>query len=387
MALVIGISGLVLADRLPEGLGPLLTVLAIVLPLNAVEGVANGVLLRRQHFRGLALRGVVANVAALAAGVSLALMGAGAWAVVGQQITFFGTAAVLAAWFARLVPGRMLRVATLREMAGFAAATVANGMAERAGFRLFLLVVAGGHPALAGIMQIAFRIVEVARELPTPFVHRYGLPALSRLRTDPPAFRRRLRAVCFLAGIVFAPVFTGLAFCAREVQAVALGPAWAGVIVPVQLLSLALAVVAFYLPLVTAFAAVGRPALNLWLTLGSIALPLLLAPLVQPGDAAMAAAVWAVTLLATGVAGGLVAARVLRFRLADQLGLLALALVPASAVAVAVLGAEAAGLLPMAPLAALLAKAAIGGIAGLPLMVLLGRSSWREASAPVAEAA
>jgi hypothetical protein len=41
----------------------------------------------------------------------------------------------------------------------------------------------------------------------------------------------------------------------------------------------------------------------------------------------------------------------------------------------------------MAPLAALLAKAAIGGIAGLPLMVLLGRSSWREASAPVAEAA
>ena len=387
LALAIGGAGLLLAGRLPEGLGPLLAALAAVLPLNAVEGTANGLLLRRQHFRGLALRSIAAHAAALAAGLSLALSGAGAWAVVGQQLAYFGTAAVLAARFARLAPPHALRASTLRELSGFAAATVANGMAERAGFRLFLLAVAGGQPALAGLLQIAFRIVEVARELPTPFVHRYGLPALSRLRLDPPAFLRRLGAVCFLSGLTFAPVFGGLALCAPEVQSVLLGPAWAGVVVPVQLLSLALALAAFHLPLVTAFAAAGRPAVNLWLTLGAGALPLLLAPLARQGGAPAAAAAWAVALAAGGGAGGLVAARVLGFRLSRQFGLAAVALLPAAAVAGSVLGAEAAGLLPSAPLAALAAKVAIGGAAGLPLMLLLGRWSWREVSAPVPDAA
>ena len=110
----------------------------------------------------------------------------------------------------------------------FAIASATGGIAERAGFRLFLLMVAGGLPALAGILQIAFRIVEVARDLPSPFVHRYGLPALSRLQADRAAFLRRLEAICLLAGLAFAPVFTGLALCAPEVQAALLGPAWGG---------------------------------------------------------------------------------------------------------------------------------------------------------------
>jgi PST family polysaccharide transporter len=387
LALPIAGAGLLLPEWFAPGVGPVLAALAILLPLNAVEGTANGLLLRRGVFRALALRGIGAHLAALSIGVGLALAGAGAWAVVGQQLAFFGTAAALAAGFARLAPRLALRPPALREMRPYAVTSAVSGVAERGGFRIFLIAVAGGLPALAGVLQIAFRIVEVARDLPSPFVHRYGLPALSRLGGDRPAFLRRLEAICGLSGLVFAPVFVGLALCAPEVQAVLLGPAWAGIVAPVQVLSVALALAAFTLPFGMAFTAAGWPGLNLALTLSGIVLMLILALLVPEGSAGAAATAWAAALVADAAAAGVLAARRLGFSAARQLRLLATALLPAGAAAAAVLGAEAAGLLPLAaPLATLAAKIAIGAAAGGPLLLLLARRPWREVSAPVREA-
>jgi PST family polysaccharide transporter len=135
-----------------EGQGPLVVALAAVLPLNAVEGTANGVLLRRQDFRGLALRSIGAHVAALAAGVALAVAGAGAWAVVGQQLAYFLVSAALASLFARLRPRPLFRWATLVEMRRFALASASYGIVQRANFRVFLLVVAADRvPEMAGL--------------------------------------------------------------------------------------------------------------------------------------------------------------------------------------------------------------------------------------------
>jgi O-antigen/teichoic acid export membrane protein len=240
-------------------------------------------------------------------------------------------------------------------------------------------------PALAGVLQIAFRIVEVARELPSPFVHRYGLPALSRLRTDRAAFLSRLAALCRLSGLVFAPVFAGLALCAAEIQAVLLGPAWAGIVGPVQVLSATLTFTAFGLPLGMAFLAAGLPKVNLALTLGGLAFVLVLALLVPGGSGLGAAMAWAAMLAAESAATSILAARRLGFRLPQQLRGFATALLPAAATTGAVLGAEAAGVLPgMPPLALLAAKAAAGAAAGVPLILLLARPAWREVAGPVA---
>ncbi len=385
MALPIATIGFLLPDLLGHGVGPVLAALAVVLPFNAVEGTANGVLLRRHTFRVLALRGIGAQFAGLMAGLSLALADWGAWAVVGQQLAFFGTAAALAAVFARLVPELALRPNAVREMLPIAATAALSGLAGRIGFRLFLLIVAGGLPALAGVLQIAFRIVEVARELPSPFVHRYGLPALSRLRTDRAAFLSRLAALCRLSGLVFAPVFAGLALCAAEIQAVLLGPAWAGIVGPVQVLSATLTFTAFGLPLGMAFLAAGLPKVNLALTLGGLAFVLVLALLVPGGSGLGAAMAWAAMLAAESAATSILAARRLGFRLPQQLRGFATALLPAAATTGAVLGAEAAGVLPgMPPLALLAAKAAAGAAAGVPLILLLARPAWREVAGPVA---
>jgi PST family polysaccharide transporter len=367
--------------------GLLLAALCLALPLQAVEGVANGLLLRRHDARALALRGIAAQLAGLAAGLGLALAGAGPWAPVGQQLAFCAAAAGLAAWFARLAlpgGGAGWSGASLRAMAPFALASAGSGLAQRLGPRLFLLAAAGGAPALAGLLQLAFRLAEQARDLPAPFVHRYALPTLSRLAGDRPAFLRRLAALSMLSGLVFAPAFAGLALCAAEVIALLLGPGWEGAAPPLAVMAAALALAAPRLPLGMAFTAAGLPGVNLRLTLGVLGVTLLLAPLVPRGQAMGAAAAWAAAMLAGALAAGVPARRRLGFGAARQAGVWAAALLPAAAVAAAVLGGQAAGLVPAAsPAGALAAKIALGLAAGLPLIPLLGRRAWREAGAPV----
>jgi O-antigen/teichoic acid export membrane protein len=269
-------------------------------------------------------------------------------------------------------------------MRPFAMASVAAGLAQRAGPRLFLLVAAGGQPALAGLLQIAFRLAEQARDLPAPFVHRFALPPLSRLAPDRAAFLQRLDALALLSGLAFAPAFAGLALCAREVQALLLGPGWAGVAAPLAVLAATLALLAPRLPLGLAFTAAGRPEVGLRLTLLSLGLLVALA-VAAAGHGGMAAAVaWAVSLLLGTLAAGVAAAWCLGWGLARQARGWALSLLPAAAVAAAVLGAEAGGLLPDGPLGALAAKAALGGLAGLPAMLALARRPWREIASAAA---
>lgn len=368
---------------LAPGVAPVLAVLAWILPAQAVEGVATGVLLRRQDARALALRGIGAQVAGLSAGVALALAGAGAWAVAGQQMAFFGTAALLAAGFAALPARPAWRGEVLRGLMPYAAASVASGLAQRFGPRLFLLLAAGGAPALAGLLQVAFRVAEQARDLPGPFVHRFALPVLSRLAGDRAAFLRRLEALCLLSGLIFAPPLAGLALCAAEVQALLLGPAWAGVAGPLALLAATLALLAPRLPLGLAFIAAGMPSTGLGVTLFSVAATLLLALVAVGGGTLAAAEAWAAALLLSAVMAGAAAAWRLGFRPWRQLRAQGLSLLPALAVTAAVMAAERAGGLPAGPAAALLAKAAIGAAVGLPLIALLARRPWREAVAPV----
>ncbi len=383
-ALGTGASGVLLLGWERTGPGPLAVVLATVLPLNAVEGTANGLLLRRQDFRGLALRSIGAHVAGFTTGVSLALAGAGAWAVVGQQLAYFFASAVMAALFARLRPLPLVRWATLLEMRDFALASAAYGIVQRANFRIFLLVVAADRaPEMAGILQIAFRITEVARDLPAPVVHRYALPILSRVQDDSAAFARRLEALLFLSGLGFAPLFVGLALTVPELQALLLGPAWEGVVAPVRLVCLVLALVMWADPIGMALTAAGRPQWNIHLALAGLAAMAAAALLVQPVDPATAAAVWTASVVIPTATSLVLAAHLLHLPLWRQLRAGLLSLTPAGATAGVVLLAEVAGWLPVAPLPALALKVALGGAAGLLVMLPMGRRAWCTAMAPL----
>lgn len=317
--------------------GALLAALALVLPACAVEGVANGVLMRRMNQRALALRTVAAHAAALAAGIGFALQGAGPWAVVAQQIAFFTVSAAVSALAVPLRPRLGLQPARLARMRRFAVAATLGGVVLRARARLFLLLVAAPDPLLAGLLQIALRLGEMAQELSGPILHRTILPLLSRVAHDPVRRQRRAEAGIILAGLIGTPVAAGLALVAAPLTAVLLGPAWAGIVVPVQIIACAQALVASRQAIAAAMVAVGQPGRLLPHTLAGLLLALLAALLIRPQDAASAALCYlpAIILPSLGPVG--VIARALGVGVGRQAGLALLALLPSVAMAAVLL--------------------------------------------------
>ena len=64
----------------------LVLALAPLLPFSAFSGASAGLVLRDHRFRLLAMRAILGQPLALAAGLLLAAQGYGAWALVGQQV-------------------------------------------------------------------------------------------------------------------------------------------------------------------------------------------------------------------------------------------------------------------------------------------------------------
>jgi len=85
-----------LATFLDEpALAPVLGWLALVLPLNALAAVPQAILRRELRFKPLAMRVLTANTIGGIAGIAMALLGFGIWALVGQQVVTAATAAVV----------------------------------------------------------------------------------------------------------------------------------------------------------------------------------------------------------------------------------------------------------------------------------------------------
>jgi O-antigen/teichoic acid export membrane protein len=376
---IVAAAGVAAGDALGPGVAPLLAVLALTLPASAAEGVAAAVLVRRFDTRALALRSIAAQAAAVITGIAIALHGGGAWSVVGQQLAFYAVSAALAFAMVPLRPGLpRLDLRPLVEMRGFAFASVLGAVVQRGGMRIFLLLVAAGAPpALAGLLQIAFRFTEMARDLPLSLVQRFALPALSQLRGDRAAFARWTEALLLLSGLLLATLLAGLAAVAAEMQVLLLGPAWVEVVGPVQVLAGALALCAARLPLPTVLAAAGHPGALLRHSVFGLTAMAAAVLILRPADATGAASLWVLSFAVPAVAGLVVASRRLGLRVLDQLQGWALSLLPAAAMLTVLAGVGAAGLMPIAALPALATKILLGAGVALAFAVPLGWPAWR----------
>jgi PST family polysaccharide transporter len=214
-------------------------------------------------------------------------------------------------------------------------------------------------------------------------VHRYALPILARLQDDRAAFARRLGAMLFLSGLGFAPLFVGLALTIPELQTLLLGPAWAGVVAPVRVVCLILALTIWADAIGMAFTAVGRPQLNIHLALAGLLAMAVTAVVVHPTEPVSAAAVWTSSVIVPTAISVVLAARCFDLPVRRQLWIGLRSLAPAMATACVVVLAEAADWLPASPLPSLLLKIALGGTAGVAVMLLLGRRAWRVMMAPL----
>ncbi len=186
-----------------------------------------GLLTRERAYRTLALRTLIGQGLGHAGRHSQRAAGAGAWALVVQQLvtSAAGALALLAhARCGRIAPFSRQR---LREMLRIGLPLTASTLVQHGRYRLFALLIGGTAGAAAlGQVHMAFRLVDTVRELAFTAQWRLMLPLLSERQDDLPALRAGMDRCLAWSSILAFPLCAVMAVTVQPLVASLLGPVW-----------------------------------------------------------------------------------------------------------------------------------------------------------------
>lgn len=225
-ALSVGVSGWWAAANDAPELRNVILALSGLLLIWGLMIVQLSLLQRETRFKHLA---VSWNIGALAGGVSglvLALMGAGVWAFVTQQLVMDGVALVGMWVAARWRPRARFSRRHARELLGFSANVfVANlgGFVSRRSDTLLMGLFFG--PVAVGLYRLADRIVDLMLEFTMRPVGLISLPHFSRLQSDPEGLRQTVEKCVRVTLVIAVPALLVLAATSEFVVAL-LGDEW-----------------------------------------------------------------------------------------------------------------------------------------------------------------
>lgn len=219
---------------------PISMALAAAYVINGFAVQHQALLSRQMRFAVLARRTVVARVLASMVAVTAALLGAGYWALVLQQIASVVFSAVVVWTAVRWLPGwpRQLRETwpLLQFGAGISVASLMNTVARQADN--IIIGKALGAGAL-GLYTRAYSLLMLPiRQMKDP-IGAVVVPVLATLLPEPQRYRRVYRSA--LAGVAHlgVPGVAVLAVVADPLILVMLGPQWSAAVPVFQLLAVA----------------------------------------------------------------------------------------------------------------------------------------------------
>jgi O-antigen/teichoic acid export membrane protein len=217
---------------------PLLAALSGTFLLSAVGATQQMLMLRDMDFKRVEMLPAAGVVVGGAAGVALAASGAGAWAIIAQQIVAVGVTSALVWMRSRWRPSFMFSMASLRDLAGFSVYMVGHRIlyylqinADR-----FLIGRYLGTAAL-GAYAVAYNTMLVpASKLGGP-LQRVLSPAFCRMQDEPERIAAAWARVTRLLAAVTVPALAGLVVVAPDFVPVVLGDQWSEAVIIVQILA------------------------------------------------------------------------------------------------------------------------------------------------------
>ena len=248
-----------LANREPQ-----LTVVCLALsPLVLMQALAivpEAILRRDLQFRTVALRTLAASVVSGVAGVVLALLGAGVWALVAQSLVNAFVGLVVLWTVCPWRPSRGLKLGAVRDLWKFSMHSASAGLGSMLSSKadvIFTGLFFG--PVATGIYRLASRLPDMLVDVTVRSLQQVALPSLSRLQKDKAAFGRHLTSLQHLGAISGLPLL-GVLVAVGGPLIEFLGPQWEGTQVPLALLCLYGALNAYGVLLGPALQAIGQPA-------------------------------------------------------------------------------------------------------------------------------
>ncbi|WP_178133889.1 lipopolysaccharide biosynthesis protein [Vineibacter terrae] len=185
-------------------------------------------LLRRQmRFSTIAAIDLGCEVLAMATAVVAAAHGAGLWALVAQRLTY-GAAVMLASWStAGWRPGLPRRCAGVGSLLTYGASVTGNGIVNVVARTLDQVLIGWfWGPQPLGLYERAYKLLMGPINQVTIPLYSVGMPALSRMASDPDRYRRTYIALSERLAMLTVPPAALLMVTADWVVAVMLGSQW-----------------------------------------------------------------------------------------------------------------------------------------------------------------
>jgi PST family polysaccharide transporter len=307
----IGAPFLAKAFHSPQ-LTDLLRVVSFGLAMTGIGSVPIAVLRREFLFKQLALRSLYGRLGGALAGIGLAALGYGIWALIVQYILQATINCVLVWPACPFRPAWRFSWQRLRELVSYGALSVGSRIVWISSVRLFTLLV--GYflgVATVGYLNIAQRCVDTLYDLLAGAAYNLALPFFSRRQNDRADFNRAFYVTNEFSALSVPPIFAGLAVCAAPVVLLVLGEQWLPAVPLIQVLAVAAMMQFVMLFAHTAIMAAGRPGVIFSLSLVSFSFAIGGLFILHPSDALGAALLWASRVALTGPALLFVAWKVL----------------------------------------------------------------------------
>jgi PST family polysaccharide transporter len=159
--------------------------------------------------------------------MTLAFLGAGVWSLVAQQVLLVCLGTLTLWLLADERPRFQLVWPRVRELLPFGLFSTSQQLLAVVVPRAFMLLVGGylGSKSV-GVLSLAFRGLDMLRDLLVQAVSQVAMPLFSRIQEDREALDHAYGRAVALTAFVTYPIFVGLAVCAEEVVLVVFGAQW-----------------------------------------------------------------------------------------------------------------------------------------------------------------
>ncbi len=229
-AVTIPVAALITAaSGYPEAL-PVIAGACMLMTLTAVGIVPESLLRRRQAFRQLSKVAMVAAVTGLATGITLAMMGAGVWSLIGleavRRFILVSSNFTLSGW--RPNGGLSLKAvrAKLPFVSGMLAAN-ALGRVDRIAPQVAAAAFFGAEGL--GLLTVATRLADQIQSFVAQPVGAMALPVLSGVAQEPDRFHDLMADAWRAIAITSFPMLAGFAAIAPLLVPLAVGEAFVGI--------------------------------------------------------------------------------------------------------------------------------------------------------------
>jgi O-antigen/teichoic acid export membrane protein len=208
-------------------LGNVLRWMSLSLVGSGFGGVLVAVQRRNLEFRVLALRSLIGRAASALIALALAFWGAGMWSLVVQQVLLYCLGSLVLWTLSSERPSLGFAWIPARELLRFGVFSTLYQLLYALTSRVFMVLVGAylGSQS-AGLLSMAFRGLDMLRDLMTQAVSQIAMPLFSRMREDGAVLFEAFARAVQLTTLIAYPLFVGLAVCSEEVLTIAFGAKW-----------------------------------------------------------------------------------------------------------------------------------------------------------------